>query len=91
MERDMDTGKVIIPSYNTANEPKEDKQVFNFVPGKTDQQVANELKAEVSAILEELKLVLDKCLQAGFVPQFSVGIGPFGKHIVQNVGMNKHF
>lgn len=75
-----------VPALDASN-------VAQLVPTKSDADVAKELRDELEARLRDVAAVMDKCVAAGFVPQFGMNFAgpPIMKHQPTNVVLAKHF
>ena len=65
--------------------------VLAVVPGKSDQQLAEELKAELLEKSKPYLEVLTKASRAGFVIQMGCGPNGFGEIVIQQLTIAKHF
>lgn len=58
--------------------------------GKTDAQIASELRAELTAkITAEILPILDRASVHGIQVGFAIGMGPFGKNVIQAINLSK--
>lgn len=62
-----------------------------LVPARTDTEVAAELRADVTEKLVAVCKAMDAATAGGFVANFNIGMGPYGRYIVQAVTIAKHF
>lgn len=68
-----------------SNEP------VHLVTTKPDAEIAKELKEEAMEAVKPILTISDKAAANGFILQFGIGMGPFGKTIVQNLDLIKKF
>ena len=62
-----------------------------IIPFQSEKQLATELKEELRKALEEVALVMDKCVQNGFNGNFAMQMGPNGRHYPANLSITKHY
>ncbi len=62
-----------------------------LVTGKSDVEIAEDLKTEVAAKLAELCLLADKAKDAGFILSFTIGQNWAGKFVPTQLFLAKQF
>ena len=68
-----------------------DKNVAQLVPGKSDAQLADELKLKIVEAYEPILAVLNEVTKAGFVAQIQVGPDAFGKPHITALQIYKNY
>lgn len=61
--------------------------IARLVGGRPDADIAAELRTEIRAALEPVCSIIDRAVSHGMQVNFSVGMGPLGKTIVQGIGI----
>ena len=62
-----------------------------LVPGRPDAEVAADLKNRMQAALIPVLTLMDEATAGGFIAQFQLGMGTFGKNVVQGITLSKQF
>ncbi len=65
--------------------------IAELVPTKPDQEVANEIKNKLAEVYAPLLKVLDDAKDAGFYVQVQTGLNGFGKNVIMQLIIAKHF
>lgn len=68
-----------------------EERTLQVVPGKTDAEVAADLRKRLEEAAREMSSVMDECVRAGFVPSFQFGVGLGGRHALLNLILSKQF
>jgi len=63
----------------------------NLSPTDTDAEVAAELKEKIIAAYEPINTVLTEAKKAGFEVSVGIGPNPFGKFVITQLVVAKHF
>lgn len=66
-----------------------DNKIATLVPGKSDQEIANELKKKIIAAYEPLCQIADECNDNGMAMQVTIGPNAFGKFVIQSLQVIK--
>lgn len=69
----------------------ETKQIHQIVPGKSDRELADEIKAKVIAAYETVIPVLQEAHNKGFQVNAGIGISQFGQVHIAHVIISKEF
>lgn len=64
-------------------------EVVSMTPGKTDKQIAEELKGEFNEAMKPVIAVFEKARANGMNINFNMGQDPFGRFIIQNFSIGK--
>lgn len=64
---------------------------IQLVPGKSDQDVASEIKKEIIVAYAPLLAIADKAQDAGMAFQCQIGPNAFGKFVIQDLKVLKVF
>lgn len=64
---------------------------LQLVSGRSEAEVAAELKDALVDKLEELLPILTACRVAGFMPQFQLGLDPMQRDTITSVHLVKYF
>jgi hypothetical protein len=62
-----------------------------LVPGKSDQEIANELKAEIVESSKAYMAVMTKAYKLGFNIQVAMGPNAFNEVVIQQLVISKAF
>lgn len=65
------------------------EQVAQLVPGKNDQQLANEYRSELLPLLEKIADIFNRARSNGLNPSFNIGPDNFGRSVVKEIGIVK--
>ena len=68
-----------------------DNNVTQLIPGKSDAQLADELKLKIVEAYEPILAVLNEVTKAGFVAQIQVGPDAFGKPHITALQIYKNY
>jgi len=68
-----------------------DNNVLNVVPGKSDADVAADIKAAMLEALKPVCKAIDDAKTKGFVVTFNLGPDYAGHHVVALLTVAKHF
>jgi hypothetical protein len=65
---------------------------LELVPGKTDTQVAKELRAQVTVAADAILAIMDRANAAGFVINFAIGkAGVPERNVLTQLIVAKHY
>lgn len=56
---------------------------------KTDQQLAGDLRREITAALQVIIDIRDRALKAGLVVDFQIGVGLAGRSVISSITISK--
>jgi len=65
--------------------------VVTFEQRKTDQELANELRARLTAALTPVLVLMDEAKASGFVVNFNIGHDPLGRAKINELSFVRPF
>lgn len=68
-----------------------ENNVVDLVPGKSDAEVAKDIKTKMLVALAMLMEIQNDAMAAGFHITYQVGLGPIGKAIITQLIVAKHY
>jgi hypothetical protein len=64
--------------------------VTKLVPGRSDIELAKEIRADFAIAIVPVCEILDRAIQAGFVINFTVGPNVLGRQVLKDLTIAKH-